>query len=1179
MKLKTLTLHGFKSFADKTTIDFQSNLTGIVGPNGSGKSNVIEALQWVLGEQSAKNLRGHAMPDVIFAGTQQRTALSRAFVEVVFDNSDHFLKNQPDEITIARSLYRDGTSEYHLNHQKVRRKDVLDLVAGTGMGKESFAIISQGRVEAIFQAKPSERRSLIEEIAGVAKYKQEKNLAITKLAHTDEKLARISDIIAELNQQKEPLEQQASIARDYLTQKKRYDKLQQAHLVLQIKATKQSQAKLQQAITQLKSVKQSQQEKLAKAAASLVLHQQQLQQATKQADELQKQQLTVTRRLEQLSGQHQISTQAAQFDQEKKQALTQQQAVLNEKLAALNDALATAKTTVETLQQELAQTTAKLADHQKDGDELTNLLQQQLAAIRTQMLAVVSNQATLKSQLEASQQAIAHKAGQNAAAKSQISQLSQSKAELTAKLQTLVDQENKLTDDIQANQAQLAQIKTHHQQLQAKLADQQNRWYAAHDIYTKAKAQQETLAKIAQSHQGYYHGVKAVLNNSQLTGVCGAVADIIDVDKKYAVAIETTLGAALQSVVVNDEAAGKAAIDFLKQTKAGKATFLPLTSISHRTLASAKLAIINQQPGVVGLASQLVSVADQFTPVVAHLLQTTVIVDNLTNAITLANKLHHQVKIVTLAGEVLSAGGAMSGGSLRKKQAGLLEQKQQQAALTTQVTQMNQKLMKLTDQGKQTKAALNTAVQQINALDRTIAKENEQLAQLVADKTQHQNHITQIEAKLTPLQTALGQEATNQEATQVEAIRAKLAEANAKREQLVENEQAITEKLTKATQTKAEGQSRKQKLSQLQAVQQERLNQANQQVSTITQQIAETNSQLKTTTAQLQALTAKRVHKNDDIEAIAKEQRKLKQKLANLTPKLAQTTKKRDELAKNTQVNQANQERLKQLHTATSQQLTEKLADNARFETILNNAANELAQKFQTTYEAQLSKIAETDDAAVLSQLNLVKLSLDDIGVVNLGAIDEFKRVSERFEYLTQQRADLLLAKDQLNQSMNQLDGEVKRRFKATFDQVAAAFSQVFPKIFGGGHAQLKLSDESNLLETGIDIIAQPPGKKLSQLTLLSGGEKALTAIALLFAIIQIKPVPFVILDEAEAALDEANVVRYANYLNHFESKTQFIVITHRKGTMMNVDVLYGITMAQTGISTLVSMALASDKQ
>lgn len=1178
MKLKALTLNGFKSFADKTRIEFQPGMTGIVGPNGSGKSNIIEALRWVLGEQSVKSLRGGKMPDVIFAGSESRSPLNRAEVVIELDNNDGFLKGQPAEVSITRRIYRNGDSEFLINQKSVRLRDIVDLFIDTGLGRESFSIISQGRVEAIFNSKPQERRVLIEEVAGVLKYKKEKQRAQKELEETTGHLNRVADIITELYQQRQPLEEQASIAKDYLEQKKQYDHFDLSDLVLKIQAKSKQQEEIQ---TELKQVKElvlkhtkaaNEQEKLTSK-----LHEQQQELETK-LDSSQTRLVELTKQKGYLSGEQKVSKQTHEYqelqrkdtserlqvDEENLAELTKQQADLQAKLADIQRKKAAYQSKIEQLAAEVN------LDEQSLNEQVEHL-RQDLVTKQQQQVALVSEQTYLTKESEQAGLLKETTKAKHASLESEYQQAKQQAKQAEIKLSDAKKQVQTLTSQRDEIQAEI-------EKYQLRYDNQKQRWYQASDILKQAQTRYETLKNVAANYSGYYQGVKSVLQaKKRLTGVVGAVAELITVPKDYSQAIETVLASQLQNVVVTTDEAAKQAIAYLRTNKLGRATFLPRNTVKKRQLTTNQEEIITHTQGVIGLASTLVSAQPADQPILDYLLGTTVVVNDLDVATKVARALNHSLRIVSLAGDVVNAGGSMSGGANQQKRLGLLEQQQQLEQLANDIELMKTKLATVESEGNTTRKQLEKS----QLASQTLLPKL-QLAQNKFQTCKQEFDISQVE--LEHQRKRLDDEKKNQQASLAtdKKVQERLAKVGEDLQVLGSEIEAVKAQLTYKQKylnnTRALQAENEQKLAEAKsqaAVIAERLHAVLLQNNEVANQIERLNTNIAKAKERLSLLNQEQKARHGQVEDLAEKQAQVTKEHAKLEKVVAELITQRKKLHEQVISAEQSLKRASELKTAAYDEQNEKARLDSKLETQIEGLITDLANRHAISYQAALNlPDLETDSEYVGRRLKLLQLGLDDLGDVNLGAIAEFDRVNERYEFLEKQQDDLLAAKDQLEKSMQEMDGEVKRRFKQTFTEIAQAFEEVFPSIFGGGRAQLSLT-EDDLLTTGIEIMAQPPGKKFQTLTLLSGGEKALTAIALLFAILKVRPVPFVVLDEAEAALDDANVVRYSQYLQNFEAQTQFIVITHRKGTMVNADILYGVTMQESGVSKMVSVSLA----
>nr|SFZ88162.1 Chromosome partition protein smc [Loigolactobacillus rennini] len=1176
MQLKTLEISGFKSFADKTTIQFDHGITGIVGPNGSGKSNITEAIRWALGEQSAKNLRGGKMPDIIFAGSNARKPLNRAEVSLTFDNQDHQLKSDYDEVNVSRVLYRDGTSTFYLNQKSCRLRDIVNLFMDSGLGRESFSIISQGKIAAIFNSKPAQRRGIIEEAAGVVKYKQRKKEADNQLTETAANLNRVSDIISELAQQVEPLKKQSSLAKDYLRQKKQLDQVSKTLLVRQIEAQAAKRDQQQQTLTQTQENVQLAQHNQTEFQTQVNAQKKQQQKVAQQLDRLQQQQLQITKHQGELSSQTELVGERRRVAQENlanlKTGLTQQNDKLQKQHQSLVDEKkALAQAAKQLHQQELQIKQAKA--HQK-LDKAT--LEKAIEKLRQRYIDQLQQQTSLHNE------AVYLKRQQQQDQVQNQKQQAQQQA-LLQRVQTLKQQQEKaaaqvtqLTKKQQQLQQQRQQLQSQSQTEQAHYQQQQQQWYQALAIMQKAQAKQASLAEMQEDYSGFYAGVRGILKHKkQITGIIGAVAELIDVPQKYNQAIESALGNQLQSVVVKDEAAGKNGINYLRHHHLGRATFLPAAVMQPQPLNQFQQQQLTGITGYIGLAADLVTFSSAYANVIRYLLGRIVVATDLDAAIKIATALRHRVRIVTLKGDLLNPGGAMTGGG-HNQRGGLLARKQEQQTLTAQIAQMQQQLT-AKEQALQTKKAQLEAAAKQNV---TLEQKLKALAPQLLEQQGIVKDVQRQQAQLTQQQKAIA--FTDQQQNETKISNQEKLTTNQQQTQQVtaaiqQLKTELAEKQTHLSNWQADQTASAEKQQQLKtalAVAQERQKQRQQayrehveQQSALQAEITRDQRQAKQLQQQLDAQKQNHRANQDELKISA-------QKLAQLSQQIKTLKLQR------AQIDSTLQQQEQQL--AHAQATYQKQATNAQqLKTSLNylnqqlkQALTQLESDYQLSFEAAKADTLTTDFSQLKQQEKLLKLGLADLGEVNLGAIAEYQRVSQRYDFLLEQRKDLLTAREQLTATMTEMDQEVGQRFKATFEATAKAFAEIFPLMFGGGQANLSLTDPTDLLTTGIEITAQPPGKKLQQLSLLSGGEQALTAITLLFAIINVRPVPLCILDEVEAALDEANVARFGRFLKRYDQQTQFIVITHRKGTMMAMDVLFGVAMQESGVSKMVSVAL-----
>ena len=1176
MQLLSLTLDGFKSFAQKTTIKFEPGMTGIIGPNGSGKSNIIEAIRWVMGEQSARHLRGDKMADVIFNGAADRQPLNRAVVSITLDNSDHYLASDFRELTITRKLYRNGDSEYLINGQKVRLKDITDLFIDSGLGRESFSIISQGRVAAVFNGKPEDRRGIIETVAGVAKYKKNKETAEKRLTATMDNLNRVNDIIGELSRQLEPLADESALAKDYLEQKKRFDLLDRTQTVRQYDRQRQQFTAVQTKYQQTAKLVTDYQAQQKKVDAVLTQLKQRRAVLLRQKDAAQQAILTQTEKIAQLKNQQSMSS------MKRDQQVADQQR-LNEQAAKLEAQLQASQQDQQAVKDQLAAHEQEMDQHQADYDaakqmsnaERIQALNQQLGNLRNQQINLMQELTTVHNQQAFLKRSHEQRVSQQNQNSSELQDRQAQQARLSADQQSQQEELDRLNDQVNQLQAQVTNLDHQLTAITQQYQQAQRDWYAALGDVHSTKSRIKNYQAMSEEYAGYYQGVRTVLQNRQaFPGLVGPVSELFDVPAKLTTAIETVLGGQLQQLVVDQQRTGKQIISYLVQHRGGRVTILPLDTLIHRRPASSWNQVAGM-PGIVGRAVDLIQFDPQFQLVADYLLGSTVVADNLDHATAIARAGRHQLRVVTLDGQLINASGAMTGGANRHRQHGLLTQKQLGKQLNdllhqqeTQVSQAEQRVADLKqrhdDQEKQLtglQAQLHTA-----QLDQHAAQSQ---LEVLAGRLQDLNR--QIQAL---------QSQADQQGNQVKDDQTQVAQLKQKEAAVAHRQQATEEKISTLTEqihaleTNVSAQNEQlHQMEQWLAVAAERQQQFQRQVEVATKTVADTQAELTRVKEQLTALAAAM---NSDHSRTADDQVALEEAQKLLAKTKDQVEKYDGELAKlndDLAIQEDKHQRTTELQQAASDDASDLKAQQVRIEGQLDQLLNHLSEQYEMTIEAARREVSDLDDDQLARQLKLLRRGLAELGDVNVGSIAEYDRVKKHYDFLKGQQDDLLAARKQLNQTMGEMDSQVEQRFTRTFKRVSAAFDETFKQIFGGGQAKLVLTDPDHPLTTGIDIMAQPPGKKNQHLSLLSGGERALTAITLLFAILKVRPVPFAILDEPEAALDEVNVQRFAQYLNRFgKTGPQFIVITHRKGTMMGADVLYGVTMQESGVSKMVSV-------
>lgn len=1171
MYLKEIEIQGFKSFADKTKVLFDQGVTAVVGPNGSGKSNITESLRWALGESSVKSLRGGKMPDVIFAGTESRKPLNYASVIVTLDNQDGFIKDTGQEIKVERHIYRTGDSEYKIDGKKVRLRDIHDLFLDTGLGRDSFSIISQGKVEEIFNSKPEERRAIFEEAAGVLKYKTRRKETESKLQQTQDNLDRLEDIIYELDNQIKPLEKQAATARKFMDLDGQRKAIYLDVLVAQIQAnkaeldlTEEELNQVQELLTSyyqkrqdLEEENQTLKKKRHDLQAEMAKDQSSLMDLTGLISDLERKLALSKLETEQVAlNQQEAQARLASLD-EKRNVLIQEKEEKETNLSQLEENLAVNTKEVNRLE-------AELLAFSDDPDQMIEQLRERFVAF-LQEEADVSNQLTrIENDLENSRQQTQKQEEQLASLKEQLANAKSKAADQELALKSAKEEVQNLLADYQTS------AKEDEEQKQA-YQSQQNQLFDRLDSLKNKQAKAQSLENILKNHSNFYAGVKSVLQEkNRLGGIVGAVSEHLTFDVRYQTALEIALGASSQHIIVDDEQAATKAIDFLKRNRAGRATFLPLTTIKARSISGQNQDVIASSPGFLGMADELVTFAAQHEAIFKNLLATTAIFDTVEHARDAARKVRYQVRMVTLDGTELRTGGSYAGGANRQNNSIFikpeLEQLQKEIAQEEKLLRQDEENLKsvqenlatltqtletIKSQGEQARIeeqglylAYQQTCQQVEELETLLKLQEQELTNLrggdwQAEKEKCQERLTVIATEKQKLESEIEEIKSNKNAIQerYQNLQEKLSQERLRKTEMLGQkryEVADIERINKELENLNIEQEEIERLLQKKVDNLEKVD---------TELLAKQEAEAKSQKEEIQQGLIHKQFELDDIEG----------QLDDIASHLEQSRQQNEELIR------------KQTRAEATK---EKITDRLRY------LQGQLTEEYQISYTEALEQANQLEDLAIAEQkVKDLEKSIRSLGPVNLDAIEQFDEVHERLEFLNSQRDDILSAKNLLLETITEMNDEVKERFKSTFEAIRESFKVTFKQMFGGGQADLILT-EGDLLTAGVEISVQPPGKKIQSLNLMSGGEKALSALALLFSIIRVKTIPFVILDEVEAALDEANVKRFGDYLNRFDKDSQFIVVTHRKGTMAAADSIYGVTMQESGVSKIVSVKL-----
>lgn len=1179
MYLKSIEVQGFKSFANKILFEFHNGITGIVGPNGSGKSNVADAVRWVLGEQSAKQLRGAKMEDVIFSGTENRKALGFAYVALTIDNSDHQLAVDYDMVTVSRRVYRSGESEYQINGNTCRLREVNELFYDTGIGKEGYSIIGQGQIERILSGKPEERRELFDEAAGIVKFKRRKTEALRKLDAEKQNLIRVQDILSELEKQVGPLEQQAEVAKEYLRLKEELKQQDINAFLLESKQLKEQIFELEEksktAEKQLKDFKAKQEQ----SKAEYEKLEEKLQKKQEEAESLKTEITKIQVETEKAEGEIRLLKEQISSTQQQDKNTTLRIQQIEQELEEQKQEKQRYTEEKSHTDQVLLEATKKQKQAETEQNQLLKQIEtllKQAEEDRSHIISLLNEKATVKTKIQRYE--------------TMLEQIQLRKVELSGKVLQLKSQEAVEEEAIAACEKRFAKIcqtieeletEQIHLQQQIEEGQKQNREWEEQKNHLQQKfhithSNLEALKNLTERYDGYGTSIRKIMERkSSRSGIIGVVADIIQTEKRYETAVEIALGGSIQHIVTDSEQTAKELIEYLKKNRYGRATFLPLDGIgNHRTFSNRE---VFQEPGVIGLASELVEVSPTYQGVVDHLLGRVLVVDQIDHALALARKFKYTFRIVTLEGELLNVGGSMTGGafknnsSLLSRRREIEELEKREAGISQDLEQVKQSIRKGLEKDNKNREAqeqnqrllqenyivqnteeiqLNRARQERtakietyqsyrkegNVIEKQIIEIQQSLEELNQQLNWHEQENNRLEKEIGIVteKTEILRKEEEEKGHLLETIRMEYSSNQQKSAFASENIKRIDREIQKLVEEQTALADHTEQA--LQMIQRKEF-----QIKEMEQHILESGKQIENQKKALETASLER-------EALTEQQRHAMQAREEGTDQILGLEKENFRLQ------------------SQKEKLEESLVDSVNY--IWNEY--ELTQTEAATFfrEAEIGLLERKRQIASL------KTQIRNLGMVNVNAIEEFKEISERYLFLKEQHQDLIEAEKTLLQIIEELDQGMRVQFMEKFEAIRIEFNQVFQELFGGGTGTISLVEEEDILEAGIRIISQPPGKKLQNMMQLSGGEKALTAIALLFAIQNLKPSPFCLLDEIEAALDDSNVGRYAEYLHKLTADTQFIVITHRKGTMAAADRLYGITMQEKGVSTLVSVDL-----
>lgn len=1183
MYLKSIEVQGFKSFANRLVFEFHNGITGIVGPNGSGKSNIGDAVRWVLGEQSAKQLRGGKMEDVIFAGTELRKPVSYASVAITIDNSDHALPVDFDQVTITRKVFRSGESEYLMNGSACRLRDINELFYDTGIGKEGYSIIGQGQIDRILSGKPEERRELFDEAAGIVKFKRRKAAAQKKLDDESRNLVRVNDILAELEKQVGPLEHQAEKAKEYLKLKEELKKNDVNLFLIESGEFKEELAKVNETFSIADAELKAAKAEFEKSGAEYEANEERLSCLNHTIEE----NSSIANQAE--IDKNRLSSQIELLNEQIKSVLASDEQ-LNKRLDSIKERLLDSDEEKKRLISERFKLTDRLDEMKAECEEADNIVKSLTESI-----------AELEENVENGKDDVIDNLNERGQIKAKLQrnvtlleQVNIRKSELTRKLINCKSEEDTQKQNLDSLKKQLSDVREDISSINEKLSDREKNQLLIRDTINKyntdinnlnrivmgESSRLESLKNITERYDGYGSSIRKVMEQKEKNkGIIGVVADIIKTKKQYETAIETALGGTIQNIVTDNEETAKGLITFLKQNKFGRATFLPLSAISGRDIKVDNT--LTSEKGAIGFANQLIECDSEFYELARYLLGRILVVDNIDNALAIARRHNHSVRIVTLEGDMLSPGGSMSGGAF-KNSSNLLGRRREIEELETSVAGNEKKLKSLETELSNARDKLSVVRNELEQLKTELQEKQ------LAENTSLMN-LEAAERKQEELNRAYTNSKRESEEIEVSVLQIN-AEIDACKIALAESERHDKELTDKINSDNAKIEQNKAELAARQAEAEKR----HIELANFSQQDTFAEENIKRVLREISRLNEEADEIKDSLGSADDEIREKKENIAKIGETIATAEAKIAEYAgitaKEREERDKVQEKQRELFTRREEISgrintldKECLRISSRIEKI-ETMRDERIDYMWNEYELTLIRAAELRDESLNNSdvlrksITVLKADIKKLGDVNVNAIEDYKEISERYIFLKTQHDDLITARDTLIKVIDELDTGMRTQFIEKFQEIKVEFDKVFKELFGGGRGTLELEEDVDILEAGIKIISQPPGKKLQNMMQLSGGEKALTAISLLFAIQNLKPSPFCLLDEIEAALDDSNVVRYAKYLHKLTKNTQFIVITHRRGTMAAADRLYGITMQEKGVSTLVSVDLIEDQ-
>ena len=1180
MYLKRLEMQGFKSFADKTILEFRPGITGVIGPNGSGKSNISDAIRWILGEQSMKSLRGNKTQDIIFAGTQNRKSLGFAEASLVFDNTDGTLPIEFSEVTITRKIYRSGETGYYINKAPCRLKDVIELFMDTGIGRDGYSIIGQGKVDEILSNKSEDRRHIFEEAAGIVKYRARKEETEKKLEQTKLNLLRINDIIIEIEGNLEPLQLQSDKAKKYLNLKEELKNIEIGLFLYNIDKYKKDLEALVQDEEIMKSTLNQEEGKLEKIKILKEELKDEIDEITTKIEEMQNIGFESQKQIEQCNSNINVAEAKIQNNKEIAERNKIEISELQEKIASLKNDIEQKESKKSNLkenkakfenelkekEEELAKLTTQLSSKELEMEEIKKIIEKntdrkyELQAEISKKQTNIENLEKRKSQLnqEISSQTF------------EIDRIRIKKEDIAKEFNETESNRNNILKKLEEIKKQKNEITTKIKEFEIQIANLTNEMRMKTSRYN-------FLVETENEKEGYTKSVKSLLIDCEKTkelgkGMHGVLANIIDVPKEYQTAIEMCLGASLQNIVTETEEDAKKLIEHLRTNNLGRASFLPITSVKGKKLDNIK----GKKDGVIGIACDLIKFDKKYEQIVLNLLGRTVIVDNMQNAIKLSKENNYSFRIITLEGDVINPSGAITGGSVAKKTVNILGRSKEIEELNEQITEIKEKISKLEKSKEEYENSSENVLEEAENLEK-------QLQEIEISYATEKQRVESIDENIQTIRDRINkqkEEISKSEENKKELLNSKELDEKEMAKISKENEekQAIIDEFAssnKDSQTYIDNLN--EDITDLK-ISVSSFNESEMSIQEMSEMI---NKEIETHTknveikkAQIEKDEKENIELEKQIEETKKQIEEIKSQVSNSGENIEKL--KKDRIAKNEKLTKKEDEQTDEFKAIEDlkAQVTKLEVKKSKIEEDITEIINKMWEEYELTPNNAGNYPMPENVQLTQRKVNNLRTDIRELGSVNVDSIEEYKNLKQRYDFMCEQRLDLESTMAKLNKVIAEMLDVMKTQFKEKFEIINKNFGEVFKELFGGGMAEVSLTDENNILESGIEINVQPPGKKLQSMLLLSGGERAFTAIALLFAILKINPAPFCVLDEIEAALDDVNVYRYAEYLKKFAKDTQFLVITHRKGTMEAADTIYGVTMEEKGISKLLSMKL-----